>query len=153
MFTDRQRRVERCRCALGQVSDPLATQGSQLIWLHGNNIFTFQADLTAGKFQARLGIPQSRQRYGGLARPRLADQRHHLTAGHVETDPFNNRQQAVIVPAGTDFEIVNLEQDTHEIILLDSLPPVNAEISSTIMFTDIVRVAIQSDGNIGAIDP
>ena len=31
LFTDRQGRVERCRCTLCQVSDPLATQSPQLI--------------------------------------------------------------------------------------------------------------------------
>ena len=88
-----------------------------------------------------------------LPDPDFPDQCDYLAARDTETDSFDDRRQFIIVVTRTDPKIIDFQQRAHEIILLASLPPVAAEISSTIILTEIVSVAMASAGINGASDP
>ena len=153
LLPDGQCGIEGGGGALREVGDALAAKGAFLLRRHGDDVPPVQPDLAAGELQTGLGVSQRGQGNGGLARARLADQRDHLAALDLEAHALDDGSQAAVVLVRIDGQAVDFEERGHQIILLASLPPAWAEMSSTIMLMAMVSVAIASAGTSGAMEP
>ena len=153
LLADGERGIEGGGGALREVGDPLPAKVALLVRRHGDDVAAVQPDLAAGELEAGLAVPERGERDGGLARSRLADQRHHLPALDVEAHALDDGRERVVVLAGVDLQAVDLEQRRHQIILLASRPPAWAETSSTIRLMAMVRVAMATAGTSGAMAP
>ena len=153
LLTNRQCRIEGRGGTLCKISNALTAQAPQLIRIHADNVFSMKTDLSPGELKPGLGVSKRRKRNGCLTRARFPNERDNLTALDRNTDSLDDGGQFIIVVTRTDSKVIDFQQITHEIILLASLPPVAAEMSSTIMFTEMVSVAIASAGISGATEP
>ena len=108
LVEDRARWVERGRRALRDVGHGASAQGTQLSRVQREHVHVADAYAAAADAAAAARVAHQRQRRGGLARARFADQRQHLARTDGEAQRIDQRGAA-----GTDAELVDDDQCTH----------------------------------------
>src|SRR5262249_53387038 len=102
------------------------------------------ADRAARDAAAAARVAQHRERDGGLARPRLADERQHLALRDREAHVLDDRHLGARILAGDDAQAVDLdERRAHQCSVARVARPERLSIST---FTLTVSVAIAIAG-------